>query len=140
MNAPSLGYLEVVIPDDSAGRPLTAGEQAVIADLERRLLLETSVPVRERLATRPARVGASAPARSRGIPQAAGPLLVLLGTAFFLVAVLITAGGGLLGVAAVLASVVATALLWPLLPAALGGPARPSRRSSRARGPVRRSR
>jgi hypothetical protein len=47
-----------------------------------------------------------------------------------LVGAAVAAGGGLLGAAAVLASVVLTAVLWPLVPPPLGGPVRP-RRSQR---------
>jgi hypothetical protein len=113
-----------VIPDDTAGRPLTPGEQAAIADLERRLLLETPAPVRDR------RVGSgSVRLRRARTMQTAGPLLVRLG-----------AGGGLLGAATVLLSVVAAAAVWRLLPAGLGGPVLPSRRLFRTRGPIHRRR
>jgi hypothetical protein len=124
-----------VIPDDTAGRPLTPGEQAAIADLERRLLLETPAPVRDR------RVGSgSVRLRRARTMQTAGPLLVLLGAAILLVAVAIVAGGGLLGAATVLLSVVAAAAVWRLLPAGLGGPVLPSRRLFRTRGPIHRRR
>jgi hypothetical protein len=135
VNGDGQGYIRLVIPDDTAGRPLTPGEQAAIADLERRLLLEAPAPLRERRAGRhPVRIRRARPV------QTAGPLLVLLGTGFLLVAVLIAGGGGLLGAAAVLLSVVATAALWPLLPTGLGGPVRPRRRLYRTRGPVSRHR
>ncbi|HEX8519092.1 MAG TPA: hypothetical protein VF667_05825 [Pseudonocardia sp.] len=127
-----------MIPDDTAGRPLTPGEQAVIADLERRFLLDSSVPVRERVAVRAAGVGSTARPGPTGARQTAGPLLALLGTALALVAAVVVVGGGPLGVAAVLVSVVATALAWPLLPVALGGPVRPARPPYRSRGAVRR--
>ena len=137
MNAHEQGYFAAVIPDDRAGRPLTPGEQAAIADLERRLLLDTPVPVRERLAVaRPVRVGPTAARRTRGPRPSAVPLIALLGTGCLLIAVLSVAGGGLLGATAVLASVLATAVLWPLLPAQLGGPVRPARRPYRTRGPL----
>ena len=129
-----------MIPDDTAGRPLTPGEQAAIADLERRLLLEAAAPVRDRPA--PGRYRSTGSVRiPRSRPtQTAGPLLVLLGAAVVLVAVLVAAGGGLLGVGAVLLSVAATAAVWPLLPAALGGPVRPQRRHRRPYRPVPRRR
>jgi hypothetical protein len=99
-----------VIPDDAADRPLTPGERAVIADLERRLLLDSPTPRRMR-------------GRATGFrTSAAVPLVALLGTASVLVAVAAVAGAGVLGMTAVLASVVATALLWPRVPASLGGP------------------
>jgi hypothetical protein len=126
------GYLRGVIPDDRAGRPLTPREQAAIADLERRLLIDTPVP-RSASGARRVRLGAR---RSVPRPSSLGPLMALLGTACVLIAVLSVVGGGLLGGAAVLASVVATALLWPLLPAGLGGPVRPGRRPARTRGPL----
>ena len=136
MNHRRPGYPAPVIPDDTAGRPLTPGEQAAIADLERRLLLDTPVPVRDRLAVvRPVRVG-PAPRRAHGPRPSAVPLIALLGTACLLIAVLSVVGGGLLGATAVLASVLATAVLWPLLPAQLGGPVRPARRPYRTRGPL----
>lgn len=138
MNTHPPGYPVAVIPDDTAGRPLTPGEQAVIADLERRFLLDTALPVRERAVTRRVPVGSTARRPSGGVLHAAGPLLVLLATAFLLVSVIVAAGGGLLGVAAVLVSVVATALCWPLLPASLGGPVRPQRPPYRTSGTVRR--
>jgi hypothetical protein len=129
------GYSRIVIPDDTAGQPLTPGEQAAIADLERRLLLGTPPPVRDRITgSHPVRLR-----RSRSV-QTAGPLLVLLGAAVLLVAVLVVERGGVLGVAAVLLSVVATALVWPLLPPALGGPVRPRRRLGGIRGLIRKHR
>jgi hypothetical protein len=136
VNPPDQGYLRGVIPDDRAGRPLTPREQAAIADLERRLLIDTPVP-RSASGTRPVRLRAR---RSVPGPSSLGPLIALLGTACVLIAVLSVVGGGLLGGAAVLASVVATALLWPLLPAGLGGPVGPGRRPFRTRGPLPRRR
>jgi hypothetical protein len=121
-----------VIPDDAPDRPLTPGEQAVIADLERRLLLDTP-PAWDRGGTRAA---VARPVRSQlagsrrvasPVATSALPLVTLLGVACLLVALLAVAGGGLLGSAAVLGSVVTTALVWPLLPTALGGPVRPRR-------------
>ena len=119
-----------MIPDDRAGRPLTPREQAAIADLERRLLL-AAAPPRPGSGARPVRL------RRRSIPRPSslGPLVALLGTACVLVAVLAVIGGGLLGGAAVLVSVVATALVWPLVPVGLGGPVRPRRRPFWSRGP-----
>ena len=133
MNDPRPGYSRVVIPDDTAGRPLTPGEQAAIADLERRLLLDTPAPTRNLAVARPVRVGRSV-RRSASPPTAAVPLIALLGTACLLIGLLGVIGVGLLGGVAVLVSVVATALVWPLLPARLGGPARPVRRAFGPRG------
>ena len=113
-----------MIPDDAAGRPLSPTELATIADLEQRLL------------------GAPAPKRGRGTgprPRAwyrsanGIPLALLLGAGVLLAVVAVVGGGGLLGVAAVLVSVVVTAFAWPLLPAGLGGPVRPRRRLRFAR-------
>jgi hypothetical protein len=130
MNSPDQGYLDVVIPDDRAGRPLTPREQAAIADLERRILLDTPVPPRKVSGARPVRLRAR-----RSIPSSSlGPLVALLGTAGVLIAVLSVVGGGLLGATAVLASVAATALVWRLVPVGLGGPVRPGRRPFRIRG------
>jgi hypothetical protein len=135
MNGPERGYLRTVIPDDTAGSPLTPGEQAAIADLERRLLLDAPAPVRDRLpVARPVRVGSTVRRRPLAPPQSTVPVVALLATACVLVAVLTVAGGGLLGAAAVLASVVGTALLWPLVPTWLGGPVRPARRPYRTPG------
>jgi hypothetical protein len=126
------GYLGAVIPDDAAGRPLTPGEQTAIADLERRLLLDTVVPGHDKPTG--ARFGrARRPVVEK--PAAAVPLLALGVTAVGLLVVVVVVGAGLLGAAAVLASVVATALLWPLLPARVGGPIRPARHPFRARRP-----
>jgi hypothetical protein len=116
-----------VIPDDRAGRPLTPREQAAIADLERRLLIDTPVP-RTTSGARPVRLRAR---RSVRRPSSLAPLVALLATACVLIAVLSVVGGGVLGGAAVLASVLATALLWPLVPVGLGGPGRPARRPLR---------
>ena len=123
-----------MIPDDTAGRPLTPGEKAAIADLERRLLLSTRAPVRNLALVRP--VGGGSSARRRPGAPARGPavpLVALLGTACVLVALLAVVGVGVLGAVAVLVSVVATALAWSLLPARFGGPARSSLRLSRRR-------
>jgi hypothetical protein len=135
MNRPGQGYLGAVLPDDAAGRPLTPGEQTAIADLERRLLLETVVPGHEKpRAARPVRFGrARRPAAHK--PAVAVPLLALGVAAVGLLVLVVLIGAGLLGAAAVLASVVATALLWPLLPARIGGPVRPARRPLPARRP-----
>jgi hypothetical protein len=113
-----------VIPDDAAGRPLTPDEQAAIADLERQLLLDAPAPVRNLAVVRPVRVGDSARRRSLTPPAAAGPLIALLATACTLMGLLGVIGVGVLGAAAVLVSVAATALGWSLLPARFGGPAR----------------
>ena len=119
--------MSVVLPDDTAGRPLTPGEQAAIADLERRFLIEAPAPVRDRL------VGAGSTRRGRRrAVQGAGPLLALLGVGIVLVVGLIVVHTGLLGVAAVLASVAGTAALWPLLPPRFGGPVRSAWRRRRA--------
>ncbi len=126
-----------MIPDDTAGRPLTPGEQAAIADLERRLLLDNPVPVRDLSVAPPVRVGSSVRRRVRTPVASVVPLVALLGTGCLLVALLVVIGGGVLGAAAVLVSVVATALVWPLLPTRWGGPvrpARPPRRPYRSRG------
>jgi threonine dehydrogenase-like Zn-dependent dehydrogenase len=126
-----------VIPDDTAGRPLTPGEQAAIADLERRLLLDNPVPVRDLAVAPPVRVGSSARRRLRTPVTSVVPLVALLGAGCLLIALLVVIGAGLLGAAAVLVSVVATALVWPLLPTRWGGPvrpARPPRRPYRSRG------
>lgn len=113
MNHDTIGYHPAVIPDDAAGRPLSATELATIADLERRLL-DAPAPVRR---------------QHRWYRSAtAVPLAVLVGVGVLLVVVAALVGGGLLGVAAVLASVVGTAVAWPLLPVRFGGPARPRRR------------
>jgi hypothetical protein len=125
-----------VIPDDTAGRPLTPGEQAAIADLERRFLLDAPAPGHDRpIVARPTRFG-RARRRVVGRSTSAVPLVTLLGTAVGLVALVLVSGGGLLGSAAVLMSVLGTALIWPLLPARFGGPVRPPRRPFRPRGPV----
>jgi hypothetical protein len=128
VNSAQQGYLGVVIPDDRAGRPLTPREQAAIADLERRYLLDTPVPVRSLSLAQPVRLRTAAVRRAVD-PSSVGPLVALLGTACVLIAVLSVSGGGLLGASAVLASVAGTALLWPLLPVGLGGPVR--RRAAR---------
>jgi hypothetical protein len=126
-----------VIPDDTAGRPLTPGEQAAIADLERRLLLDDPVPVRDLAVAPPVRLGSSARRRPAAPVASVLPLAALLGTACLLVALLVVVGGGFLGAVAVLLSTVATALVWPLLPTRWGGPVRPARaprRPYRTRG------
>ena len=110
------GYLKAVIPDDTAG-PLTPGERAAIADLERRLLLTTPVPGH----------GRPRPERLRAVVghQSSAPVVALLVAAVALVALALAVGGGLLGVAAVVASAAGSAVLWPLLPPRFGGPVRP---------------
>jgi hypothetical protein len=123
-----------VIPDDTAGRPLTPGEKAAIADLERRLLLSTRAPVRNLSLVRPVGGGSSARRRPGVAPRGpAVPLVALLGTACVLVALLAVVGVGVLGAVAVLVTFAATALVWSLLPARLGGPAPSSLRLSRLR-------
>ena len=94
-------------------------ELATIADLEQRLLLDGPAPPR----------GPGARLRRPGWRGSANvvPLALLLGAGVLLV-VVATVVGGLLAAAAVLVSVVVTAFAWPLLPAGLGGPARPGRR------------
>lgn len=139
-----------MIPDDTAGQPLTAGERAALADLERRLLLDAPVAQRDGGGGAPAVVARAAPVRTppgrRTRPAGSGrpaalspvvPLVALLGTGCVLVAVLAVTGGGVLGAAAVVGSVLATALVWPLLPAGLGGPVRPPRRPYRTPGQIR---
>lgn len=125
-----------MIPDDTAGRPLTPGEQAAIADLEQRFLLHAPAPDRRSAVARPGRIGPRGSRRMIGSSPSSAtlPLIALLGVAVVLVAVLAVVGGGLLGGAAVLASVVGTALLWPMLPTRFGGPVRPARRPYRTRG------
>ena len=122
------GYHPAVIPDDAAGRPLSPTELDTIADLERRLLLDIPAP-RVR--------GAGRPRRGAWLRSAnTVPLAALLVAGAVLVMVAGAAGAGLVGVGAVLLSVVATAFAWPLLPGGLGGPVRP-RRFSRSRRPTR---
>lgn len=127
MNGRGPGYAQVVIPDDTAGRPLTPGELAAIADLEQRLLLETRAPVRNLDLVRPA--GARRPGRRprSGSSSTLVPFLALLVVACVLIGVSAVVGTGLLGAVSVLVSVVATALVWPMIPARFGGPARPYR-------------
>ncbi len=133
MNGEGPGYLLTVIPDDTAGRPLTPGERAAIDDLERRLLLGPPAPVHDRVAVaRPVRVHGSTPRRPVASPVV--PLVALLGTGVLLVVLAAVVGTGLLGAVAVLVSVVATALAWPLIPAGLGGPVRLVPRSRRPGG------
>jgi hypothetical protein len=109
-----------VIPDDAAGRPLSPTELAMIADLERQLLVDTPIPDRARGA------GSS---RWRAWRRSANttPLAALLVAGVLLMVVAGLAGAGLLGALAVLVSVVVTAFAWPLLPRGLGGPVRPRR-------------
>lgn len=133
MNGCGQGYSTAVIPDDTAGRPLTPGEQAAIADLEQRLL-DVRVPVRDLGVTRPVRVGHSTRRVSLNRPTVAAPLVALLGMACVLIALLGVVGVGVLGAAAVLVSVVATAMVWSLLPVRFGGAGRLLRRTGRARG------
>ena len=116
-----------MIPDDAAGRPLSPTELDTIADLERRLLLDLPTP----------RVRGGRPRRHAWLRSAnTAPLAALLVAGVVLVVAAGVSGAGLLGVGAVLLSVVATAFAWPLLPRGLGGPLRP-RRFSRLRRPVR---
>ena len=135
MNDRPQGYILAVIPDDTAGPPLTPGEQAAIADLERRFLLDKAAPGRAHgIVTRPRRFGRVR--RGAGSSTATVPLVALFVTAIVLIAQAIVLGAGLIGTAAVLVSVVGTVLVWPLLPARFGGPVRPPRRPFRARGPL----
>jgi predicted lysophospholipase L1 biosynthesis ABC-type transport system permease subunit len=137
MTFPDQGYAPAVIPDDTAGRPLTPGEQAAIAELEQRFLLDAPAPLRDhRRVPRPVRL-----VRRVTRSTASVPLVALFVTAVVLIVLVIVVGGGALGVAAVLAAVVATALVWPLLPRRFGGPGRPvrsRRRPFRAHGSTRR--
>ena len=137
MNGLPQGYAPAVIPDDTAGRPLTPGEQAAIAELEQRFLLDAPAPLRDhRRVPRPVRLGR----RALG-STASGPLVALFVTAVVLIVLVILVGGGALGVVATLAAVVGTGLAWPLLPRRFGGPVRPvrlRRRPFRAHGSTRR--
>jgi hypothetical protein len=119
------GYHPGVIPEDAAGRPLSPTELATIADLEKRLLIDGTAPAQSRPAGQRHRAWYRS---ANGIPLAA-----LLGAGVLLVVVAGVGRAGLLGIAAVLASVVVTAFVWPLLPAGLGGPVRPRRRLRFAR-------
>lgn len=112
MNHHASGYHIAVIPDDAAGRPLSPTELATIADLEQRLL-DAPAPA-------PVRGGGR---RRRAWRRSANtvPLAALLGAGVVLVVVAVLVAG-LPGAAAALASVVVTAFVWSLLPAALGGP------------------
>lgn len=140
MNGGGQGYPTDVMPDDTAGRPLTPGEQAAIADLEQRLR-DKRAPVRNLAIAPPVRAGRPSRRRSPLPLAAAGPLVALLGVACVLVAVLGVIGVGVLGAAAALASVVATAVVWMLLPLRFGGGGRRARRTPRTGGhPPRRSR
>ncbi len=135
------GYFPTVIPDDTAGRPLTPGERAAIADLERRLLLDAQAPVGDRVAVaRPVRLHGSTTRRPFASP--AVPLVALLAAGVLLIVLAVVVGAGPPGAVAVLVSVVATALAWPLIPAGLGGPVRlvprPRRPKDRPRGGSRR--
>ena len=117
-----------MIPDDRADRPLTPGERAAIADLERRLLLDAPEPARSHAGSRRVRAG------GWWISAPASVAVALLGVAVVLVAVLVVAGGGVLGGVAVLASVVGTGLVWSLMPARFGGPVCRRWRPYRIRG------
>jgi hypothetical protein len=117
-----------VIPDDRADRPLTPGERAAIADLERRLLLDAPEPARSHAGSR------RAPAGGRRIDSPALVAVALLCLAVVLVVVLVVAGGSVLGGVAVLASVVGTGFVWSLMPARFGGPVRRPWRPYRMRG------
>jgi hypothetical protein len=116
------------MPDDRADRPLTSRERAAIADLERRLLLDAPEPVRNRTGSRRGRTAA------RRLGSRTSVAVALAGVAVVLLAVLVGAGGSVLGGTAVLASVVGTGLVWPLLPSRFGGPAHGYRRPARLRG------
>jgi hypothetical protein len=122
------GYLPAVIPDDRADRPLTPGERAAIADLERRLLLDAPESVRNRAGSR------RRPAAAGRFDSPTSAAVALIGVAVVLIALLVVAGGGVLGGVAVLASVVGTGLVWRLVPARFGGPTRRFRRPYRIRG------
>ena len=123
-------------------RPLTPAERAVIADLEKRLLLHTPVPERSAAGIRAdvARAVRGHPAaarRPRGwiTRQLTVPVVALVGTTAVLLLIAALVGVSVLGAAAVVASVLATALVWRLLPADLGGPVRPPKPPSRGRNP-----
>ena len=118
MNTHPFGYHPAVIPDDAAGRPLSPSELATIADLERRLLLESPAPSGGR--------ARRSPRRGWYRSANAAPLSALLVLCLPLVVVALLTGG-LLGAGAMLLSVVVTAFAWPLLPRGLGGPLRPRR-------------
>jgi hypothetical protein len=122
------------MPDDRADRPLTPGERAAIADLERRLLLEVPVPGHDRPGAGRRRLRATGSSRLVPSPSAVFPLVGLLVVACVLVAVDLVVHGGLLGALAVLASVVGTALAWRAVPARFGGPVQAPRRLYRAPG------
>lgn len=131
---PQKGYACTVPPD----RPLTPAERAVIADLEQRLLLDSPVPERSGSSVRadvarPVRAHPSGSGTSRARRLPSVPVLALLGAAVALLAISALAGAGALGAAAVAASVLATGLVWRLLPVHLGGPVRPPRPPSRAK-------
>ena len=118
MKDDTFGYHPAVIPDDAAGRPLSPSELAMIADLEQRLLLETSEPVRARARRSPRRRWYRS---ANAVPLTA---LAVVGIPLVIVAAL---AGGLLGAGAVMLSVVVTAFAWPLLPRGVGGPLYPRR-------------
>ena len=137
---PQKGYACAVFPD----RPLTPAERAVIADLERRLLLKT--PVQERSAASIAAavdrsVRSQQPARSRTVRMRFArrlltvPVIALVGISGVLLAASVVAGLNIVGAVAVLASVVATAVVWGLLPAEFGGPVTPPNPPSRGVDP-----
>ena len=128
MNHHAFGYHLAVIPDDAAGRPLSPTELATIAELEQRLL-DAPAPAQVRGDRR----------RRRGWRRSANtvPLAALLGAGVVLLVVAVLVAG-LPGAAAALVSVVVTAVVWSLLPAALGGPLWPRRRPLRFTRLVRR--
>lgn len=136
---PQKGYVCAVFPD----RPLTPAERAVIVDLERRLLLETPVPERSAasIAAAVARSVRSQPAKSRTARLRFArrlltvPVIALVGISGVLLAVSVVAGLNIVGAVAVLASVVATAVVWGLLPAEFGGPVTPPNPPSRGVDP-----
>ena len=124
-------------------RPLTPAERAVIADLERRLLLKTPVPERSAasIAAAVARSVRAQPSRARTRRSRfvrrllTVPVIVLVGISGVLLAASVVAGLNIVGAVAVLASVVATAVVWGLLPAEFGGPVTPPNPPSRGVDP-----
>jgi hypothetical protein len=134
-----MGYACAVFPD----RPLTPAERAVIADLERRLRLDTHVPERS-AASIAADVARSVRAQPSGARTRRSqfvrrlltvPVITLVGISGVLLAASVVAGLNIVGAVAVLASVVATAVVWGLLPAEFGGPVTPPNPPSRGVDP-----
>src|SRR5918994_1786644 len=136
---PQKGYTCAVSPD----RPLTPAEPAAVADLERRLLLDTPVPGRSAasIAAAVARSVRAQPVRSRtrrsGVARRllTVQVIALVGISGVLLAASVVAGLNVVGAVAVLASVVATAVVWGLLPAEFGGPVTPPNPPSRGADP-----